>query len=443
MEPDRPLGLHTDLYEIRMVESYLRLGMHEPATFSLFARPSKHRPVMIAAGLERAMNVLDRFRYGEEELAYLRAQRVPENALAWFADMEVEGELWAVDDGTPVLGNEPFLEFTGPLPIAQLLETALMNAVHFDTLIATKAARCVRAARGRRVVDFGFRRAHGLDAGLRVAAASYLGGCDATSNVEAGRRYGIPITGTMAHSFIQSFDDEVTAFREFMVDHPGQTTLLVETYDPIEGMRNAIRVAKQLGREGNPINALRIDSEPLEQLCREGRRMLDDAGLRDVKLVLSGGLDEERIDEIVRSGAPCDGFGIGSALATSSDHPALDVAYKLVEYAGKGRAKYSENKAIFPWRKQVYRSGDLEQDVMERREATAPGRPLLAPRWRNGRRLERPTLEEGRRRALGLAASIPDHWLLPPEPERPPTPIIGPELEKIAKRVRRRIAPGS
>lgn len=440
MTRDNALGLHTDLYEIRMVETYLRLGMTRPATFSLFSRPSKRRPVLVAAGIERAMDVLDAFRYGPEEIAYLRDQNVGEDVLDWLARLKVTGELWAVEEGTPLLGHEPFLEFTGPLPVAQLLETALMNAVHFDSLIATKAARLVRAARGRRVVDFGFRRAHGLDAGIRVASASYLGGCHATSNVEAGRRYGIPISGTMAHSFIQSFDEELVAFRAFALDHPGQTTLLVETYDPIDGMRNAIRVAHELEQRGQGVKALRIDSEPLEELSFRAREMLDEAGLPNVKLFLSGGLDEERIDRVVRSGAPADGFGVGSALAASSDEPALDVAYKLVEYAGKGRAKYSEKKAIYPGRKQVYRTGALTEDVLDHRTAGGRGRALLQPIWGDGKRREvAPSLEDTRQRTAARLEDVPDEWLLPPGPEKPVTPRIGPELQAVSDAVQRRI----
>lgn len=433
-----PLGLHTDWYEIRMLESYLRLGMTESATFSLFVRPSRLRPFLLCAGLDLALDVLDAFRFGPDEIAFLREQGISRAALTWLAEARPSGELWAVPDGTVVLANEPLLEMTAPLPMAQLLEAALMNAVHGSTLVATKAARLVHAARGRTVVDFGLRRAHGLEFAVRAARAAYIGGVAATSNVEAGRRFRVPVAGTMAHSFVQAFAHESDALREFARDHPG-TTLLVDTYDPQGGVAHAVQAARELADSGIGIGAIRIDSEPLLENSREARELLHRAGMDDVTIFVSGGLDEAQIDALVRAGAPCDGFGVGSALVCSSDRPALDMAYKLVEYAGTGRAKYSQGKATLPGRKQVFRTDGPESDVLELRGAPSRGRALLEPAWRDGERLARCDLTGARERAGADLAPLPDAWFLPPGPPEPPLPALGPELTQAKSRVRQRI----
>jgi nicotinate phosphoribosyltransferase len=239
------LGLFTDLYELKMLESYVRLGMCESATFSLIVRPSAQRPWLVAAGLDLALDVLDRFAYGPAELEYAKQLGLSSRALEWLRSFRASGELWAVAPGTVVLGGSPLLELTAPLPVGQLLETALLNAIHYDTLIATKAARCALAARERPVFDFGFRRAPGLDTGVRAALAAHIGGVSASSNVEAGRRFGIPLAGTMAHSFVQAFRDEEDAFDQFLVDHPDGSTLLVDTYDTARGVDRAIRVIRR------------------------------------------------------------------------------------------------------------------------------------------------------------------------------------------------------
>jgi nicotinate phosphoribosyltransferase len=436
------LGLYTDLYELRMLESYLRLGMTDEATFSLYARPSRLRPFLVSAGLDLVKEVLDGFRFGEEEIAYLRRQGLSDRALEWLARARPSGELWAVPDGTVVLAGEPLLELTGPLPMAQLLETAVTNAMHGATLVATKAARLVRAARGRPVIDFGFRRAHGLETGIRAALAAYVGGAASTSNVEAGRRYGIPIAGTMAHSFVQAFDHELDALREFAADH-ADTTLLVDTYDPIEGVASAIRVAHALAPRGVRIGAIRIDSGDLAELGRRARAMLDQAGLREVTIVASGGLDEDSIDELTRTGAPYDAFGVGSSLVCSTDRPALDMAYKLVDYAGVARAKFSPGKLSLPGRKQVFRSESPLADILELRDAPPPpGAPLLAPVWRDGQWLQPVDVERARRRARESTAALPDHWFRAPGPDEPPAPVIGPALADAVDATRRRFAGG-
>lgn len=432
------IGLYTDLYELRMLETYLRLGMTETATFSLFARPSRARPFMVTAGLDLALDVLQAFRFGGEELDYLAAQGLSERALQWLANFETKGELWAVPDGTVLLAHEPWLEMTAPLPVAQLLETALMNAMHGSTVVATKAARLARAAHGRAVVDFGFRRAHGLETGVRAAVAAYVGGCASTSNVAAGQRFKIPIAGTMAHSFVQAFEHEVDSFREFSEDHPG-TTLLVDTYDTLEGVDRAIAAA----RSGARIGGIRLDSEPLLELSREARRRLDSARLEHVKVFASGGLDEAGIRELVRGGAPIDAFGVGSALVCSSDKPALDVAYKLVDYAGQARAKYSPAKATLPGRKQTYRSGEPTDDVLEIRDEPTKGRGLLELAWREGERCYDFDPSAARQRAQRVLVTLPESWFTLPGPEVVPAPELGPALTAEAERTRQRSFAGS
>lgn len=436
MRDSAALGLHTDLYEIRMVETYVRRGMTAPATFSLFSRPSPRRPWMVATGLDLVLDVLREYSFDGEQLDYLAAQGVPDQTLEHLRDLRFEGDVWAVPDGTVVLGDEPLVEVTAPLPTAQLVETAVMNAMHLDTMVATKAARCVSAAAGHGVVDFGFRRAHGLEGGVRAARAAYVGGVDATSNVEAGHRYGLPITGTMAHAFVQAFDDETEAFRSFLQDHPDSTTLLVDTYELARGIDRAIAVARTARAEGiGRVDAIRIDSDPLDVHAALARERLDAAGLADVRIVVSGGLDEFSVADLVAGGAPIDGYGIGTALVTSSDKPSLDLAYKLVEYDGVGRAKYSAGKRFLPGAKQVFRSGSPADDVLELRDATAPGRPLLEQVWSGAEALVTPDPHEARNRAAEQLATLPDEWwqLSPLDP--PPTARIGPALDAHADAV--------
>jgi nicotinate phosphoribosyltransferase len=432
--PEAPLGLHTDLYELRMAATCLRHGRTDPATFSLYIRPDPARPWFLAAGIEQALEVLRRFRYGSEELAYLRTQGIPEDALDWLAHVEPSGEVWAVPEGTVVLGEEPLLEVTAPLPLAMLWETALMNVLHRSTLLATKAARCVLAAQGRQVADFGFRRAHGLETGVEASRAAYLGGASATSNVEAARRYGIPATGTMAHSLIQSWGDETAAFQAFAEDNPDHAVLLIDTYDTLQGARNAIAVGRRLREAGGRLLGVRLDSGDLDALSRRVRALLDDAGFDDTRIIASGGVDEGSIAALVAADAPIDAFGVGTSMVVSRDRPAVDVVYKLVAYAGAPRAKYSEGKSLLPGAKQVHRDGSPETDVLTGRDDPSPGgTPLLAPVWRDGIVLAPSSLEEARARAGAALAALPPAWHPTTGPIDPPRPRIGPALERRAR----------
>lgn len=436
MQTSSALGLHTDLYEIRMVETYLRRGMTAPATFSLFARPSTQRPWLLAAGLDRVLEVLRDYRFDGPQLDYLATQDVPDDTLDHLRDLRFEGEVWAVPDGTVVLGNEPLLEVTASLPVAQLVETAVMNACHLDTLVASKAARCVRAAAGASVVDFGFRRAHGLEGGVRAARAAWVGGVDATSNVEAGHRWGLPITGTMAHAFVQAFDDETEAFRAFLDDHPRSTTLLVDTYDLRTGIERAITVAREAVAAGDRrVDALRIDSDPLGDHAVLARGLLDDQGLQDVRIIASGGLDEFAIADLVAAGAPIDGYGVGTALVTSADKPTLDLAYKLVEYDGRGRAKYSAGKRFLPGAKQVFRIDNPADDVLDLRDADQAGAPLLERVWSGTEATVTPDPDEARDRAATQLATLPDDWWDLAREGPAPTARIGAALDAHADAV--------
>jgi nicotinate phosphoribosyltransferase len=385
-----PGGLRTDLYELNMAASYLRRGMDREATFSLYVRDMpKERGFLVAAGLEDGLSFLESFSFEEDELAYLERIGFDDRALEDFRGLRFVGDVWAVPEGRIVHAKEPILEVTAPIAVAQLVETALLNQITLHTTIASKAARYVVAAEGRTMVDFSFRRTHGVEAARAAARASAIVGFQATSNVEAAREFDLEVAGTMAHSFITAFDDETDAFRAFAEDHPSKTTFLVDTYNTIEGVRHAIDVIEELDLPG-PIG-VRLDSGNLDQLSREARRLLDHAGLPKAKIFASGGLDEFEVDELLRWGAPVDAFGVGTQLGVSADAPYVDTVYKLVEFDGRPVLKLSSAKATAPGRKQVWRGP--KEDVLGLRDEAAPGpnhEPLLEPVMRAGRRLGDP-----------------------------------------------------
>ena len=425
-------GLFTDLYELRMVESYLKRGMTDEATFSLYIRPTEERPWFVSLGIERVVQLLDTFGYDDDDLGYLRTLGFGDGTLSWLRDLRVAGELWALPEGTIVLANEPILEISGPLPVLQLLETAVINLVQYPVLIATKAARVAIAAGGRPIADFGFRRAHGLETGVEAAFAAYAGGGLVTSNVEAGRRFGIPVVGTMAHSFVQAFEREIDAFRAFARDHPMDCVLLVDTYDTIQGVLNAIAVAREIRDEGDELRGIRLDSGDLGVLSKRARELLDDAGLQDVTIFASGGLDELDIARLVADGAPIDAYGVGTDLVVSVDRPAIDIAYKLVEYGGRPVAKYSEGKRSYPGRKQVFRRGSPQHDVLGLRDEAADGEALLTPAWRDGERLTAFDLAATRERVVAGLEALPKRWKDVADAPAPPVPRIGPALRDLS-----------
>ncbi|WP_224247665.1 nicotinate phosphoribosyltransferase [Hyalangium gracile] len=418
------LALLTDLYEFTMVDAYLDEDLHDEAVFSLFVRrlPSR-RNFLIACGLDDVLRYLETVRFQPEELDYLASLNLfSDRLLRYLERFRFSGEVCAVPEGTPLFGEEPLLEVVAPLPEAQLVESYLLNQVHLQTMAASKATRVVEAAAGRPVMEFGLRRMHGTDAGVKVARAAFIAGIDSTSNVLAGKRYGVPVAGTMAHSFVQAHDDELEAFRAFARCFP-ESTLLVDTYDTLRGVQHVIRLARELG-ESFRVRAVRLDSGDMLALSKAARQMLDEAGLRDVKIVASGNLDEDSMARLLAQGAPVDGFGVGTALGVSSDAPCLDMVYKLVAYAGKDRIKLSASKVLLPGRKQVFRveeDGVARRDVLARHGEQLRGRPLLRPVMRDGKRLEgtSPSLPEIREYARGELQRLPAA-LRRLEPSTPP-----------------------
>jgi nicotinate phosphoribosyltransferase len=428
---NKPLGLYTDLYQLRMVESYIQQGMNAPATFSLFIRPTPERPWFVAYGIQRAIEVLDSFTYHAEAVGYLRSLGFDMRMTNWLSAFRPQGELCAVPDGTIVLADEPILELTAPLPVAQLYETSIINVIQLGTLVATKAARVSLAAQGRPCVDFGFRRAQGLETGVQAALAANVGGGMATSNVEAGRRFGIPCVGTMSHSYVQAFTEEVDAFRAFARDHPDRSVLLVDTYDTLEGVRKAIVVADEMKDRGERLRGVRLDSGDLATLSREARQILDEAGHTNVEIFASGGLDELRIAELVAAGAPIDAFGVGTDLVTSSDRPAVDIVYKLVDYDGRPVRKTSVGKRTLPGRKQIFRSGGPESDVLGLRDEALVGTPLLQDAWIDGHCIGGSDIAAARVRVEEGLSRLPEDWrLLEPWGENP-GPRMSAALESL------------
>jgi nicotinate phosphoribosyltransferase len=410
------LGLFTDLYEITMAACYFEQAMSEPATFSLFVRKlPPERSFLLAAGLEEALGFLERLRFGADAISYLRSLGFfSESFLDYLAELRFTGKVMAVAEGTIVFPDEPLLEVEAPVAEAQLAETFLLNAVQLETLIATKAARAVLASGGRRLVDFASRRAHGWDAAMKVARSSYLAGFDATSNVFAGREYGIPVAGTLAHSFVQAFEDEAEAFRAFARVFPDQTILLIDTYDTIEGARLAAEVGREMAGQGHRLAGVRLDSGDTVALSFEVRRILDEAGLSEAQILVSGSLDEYAIERARQAGAPIAGFGIGTQLGVSYDAPALDIVYKMVQYGERPVLKLSQDKQTLGGAKQCFRrfdaSGQMLEDVLALRQESIEGaEPLLLPVMEGGRRLaESPRLEAIRRRAQAQLASLPE-----------------------------------
>ncbi|MFU8875374.1 nicotinate phosphoribosyltransferase [Micromonospora sp. SL4-19] len=384
-------GLRTDLYELRMAASYLRRGMTEPATFSLFVRRlPPQRGFLVAAGLAEALAFLESFAFDDDELGYLRdVVGLDPPTLAALAGLRFTGDVWAVPEGRAVFADEPLLEVTAPIAEAQLVETGVLNLITFHTTVASKAARCRLAAGDAQLIDFAFRRTHGIEAGAGVARASAIAGFAATSHVEAARHYGLRPSGTMAHSYVEAFTDERAAFRAFAADFPVNPIFLVDTYDTPAGVRAAVDVISELGLTG-PV-AVRLDSGDLAALARQARAILDEAGLWQAQIVASGSLDEDVIAALVAQGAPIDAYGVGTRMGVSYDAPSLDSAYKLVSVGDRPVLKLSPGKATLPGPKQVFRdpagaSGDV---IGLRNEPSVAGRePLLVPVMRGGRRLE-------------------------------------------------------
>ena len=407
----RDSALFTDLYELTMAQAYRAEHMDESGVFELaFRKMPPNRNYIVAAGFQDILDFLTSFHFTAEEIHYLRENGgFSEVFLKDLESISFTGDVYAVPEGTLVFPNEPLLQVIAPIAEAQLVETFVLNQIHFQSIAATKAARVVTAAKGRSVVDFGSRRSHGTDAALKVARATYLAGGIGTSNVLAGKLYGIPVFGTMAHSYIQAHDDESASFCSFAKLYP-ETTLLVDTYDTLDGVRKVIELSRKLG-DRFQVRAVRLDSGNLETLAVDTRKMLDEAGLQRVTIFASSGLDEYKIQDLVDSGAPIDAFGVGTKMAVIADAPDLDMAYKLVEYAGKGRLKLSAKKLLYPGRKQVFRkleNGKMAGDVIGRLDEPIPGEPLLKPLMLGGKPATRIDLAESRGRLQSELKILPD-----------------------------------
>jgi nicotinate phosphoribosyltransferase len=408
--------LLTDLYQLTMLQAYWQHGMHEPAVFELFVRAlPPGRRFLVAAGLESVLDLARDARFMPDELAWIDGcGRFASGFARWLEGLRFEGDLNALPEGTVFFPNEPMLQVIAPIAQAQLLETRILNLMHFQTVVASKAARAVLAAEGRSLIDFGLRRAHGAEAGLLAARSAWLAGFDGTATALAGPRYGIPVFGTMAHSFVQAHADETDAFERFAESFPANAMLLIDTYDTVAAARKVTALAPRLAARGIRIKGVRLDSGDLDALSREVRSVLDEAGLHEAIIFASGNLDEYRVRDLVRAGAPIDSFGVGTALTTSSDAPYLDAVYKLQEYAGQPRRKRSTGKATWPGRKQVWRrrdaDGRLAHDVVGLTGDDGnepPGTPLLVEAMRGGQRVFEDTLADARHRCADELDRLP------------------------------------
>jgi nicotinate phosphoribosyltransferase len=407
--------LLTDLYQLAMMEAYLDQDMTETAVFEFFVRrlPDK-RSFLMAAGLEQALEYLENLRFTPQDIEWLTSTgRFRSRLIDYLGNLRFTGDVHAMPEGTVFFPNEPILRITAPLPQAQLVETRLINILHYQILVASKAARAVLVAPGKLLVDFGLRRAHGSEAGLMAARASYLAGFAGTATVLADELFGIPSFGTMAHSFIEAHDDEATAFEHFATSRPNNLTFLIDTYDSVAAAHKIVALAPRLKARGIVIRSVRIDSGDLVVLSKQVRAILDQGGLTDVGIFASGGLDEASVADLLARGAALTGFGLGTALTTSADVPSADCVYKLQEYAGVARRKHSVGKVTWPGRKQVWRrygaDGQMAGDVLSLETDKQPGEPLLFPVMQAGRRLgSAESLSESRTRAARELTRLPE-----------------------------------
>ncbi|WP_405231191.1 nicotinate phosphoribosyltransferase [Lentisalinibacter salinarum] len=437
----------TDLYQLTMLQAYRHIGMDDTAVFEFFVRKlPDHRNFLLAAGLEQLLDYLVDLRFEERDLEALRrTEKLDDAFIDSLAEMRFTGDVDAMPEGTAFFGNEPIARVVAPLPEAQLIETRVVNLLQMQTLIASKAARMRLAAHDhQRLVDFGLRRAHGSEAGLFAARAAWIGGFDGTATVLANELYGIPLFGTMAHSFIQAHDSEMQAFEDFCRSQPENTVLLIDTYDTEEGARKVVELARKLEPEGFTIRGVRIDSGDLCASAKAVRRILDEGGCEDIEIMVSGGLNEDRIAGLAAAGIPATGYGVGTDLDVSADAPYLDCVYKIQEYAGIPRRKKSAGKATWPGRKQVFRhyrdDGSFDHDVIGLVDEALDGEPLLGPVMRAGERLGEPEpLTDIRERAAAQMAALPRDLSLLPVAADPYRVEISDGMRDMAERVDKRV----
>lgn len=435
--------LLTDFYQLTMLKSYFECGMTKPAAFEFFVRKlPRTRNFLVAAGLEQVVEFLEALHFEEAELEWLATQPGFDASFTdRLADLRFTGDVDAMPEGTVFFPDEPILRIVAPIAEAQLVETRIIALLHFESLIASKAIRSLIAAPGKLLVDFGLRRAHGAEAGMLAARAAYLAGFSGTATVLAGQRFGIPLHGTMAHSFIQAHDSEIAAFLDFTRGHPGNTTLLIDTYDTEAAAQKIVELAPQLRREGITVNAVRLDSGDLGVHARSVRAILDRGGCRDVRIFASGGLDEYVLRSLAN--APIDGFGVGTSLVTSDDAPHLDCAYKLQEYDGIARRKRSEGKSTWPGLKQVHRlydsDGRMLRDILARDSEAVPGAPLLQPVMRAGRRIgPLPPLNDIRAHTLDQLEALPERLRVLERAAQPYEVAVSEGMRALTEEVDRR-----
>jgi nicotinate phosphoribosyltransferase len=414
------MGLMTDFYELTMCASYFENKRNETATFDLFIRRMPpNRSYFVFAGLEQVLLFLENITFTEDQIAYLKTQGLKKDFLEYLRSFRFTGDVWSVPEGTIVFPDEPLIRVTAPIIEAQLVETFILNTVNLQTMIATKASRIVHAAHGKPVIEFGLRRTQGTDAGMKAARCSYIVGASGTSNVLAGMKLGIPLFGTMAHSYVMSFDHEIDAFRAFAETFPENSTFLIDTYDDLKGAENAAIVALELEQKGRKLNAVRLDSGDLVNLSIKVRRILDAHGLKYVKILGSGDLDEYAIEDLLKRGAKIDAFGVGTRMSTSYDRPYVDVVYKLSGKVQRGvfvpAMKLSKDKITLPGKKQIFRKrtkgGKYLKDTMCLENEKLNGEPLLGGAMQKGRiTYDIPKLEETRRIALMNLSQLPDKY---------------------------------
>lgn len=391
-EHHRAGPLFTDLYELTMAASYFAHQVFDTATFSLYIRDVyATRNFFVAAGLDQVLDELAAFRFSDPDISYLHSTgRFSKHFLDYLRQLRFTGDVYAMPEGTVFFANEPVMEVTAPIVEAQLIETFVLNTIGFQTMIASKAARCFHAAEGRPLIDFSLRRTQGQDAGIKVARSTFIAGFAATSNVLAGKIYGIPISGTMAHSYVSAFDKELDAFFAYADTFPDHSIFLIDTYDSVEGARHAAAVAKEMQKKGHTLIGVRLDSGDMAGLSREVRKIFDDAGLYDVKIFASSGFDEFKIAKVISKGALIDAFGVGTKVGVSADAPFVDVVYKMVRFKGRDVRKLSPGKVTLAGEKQVFRKSDqngrYSEDIIgQRDEIIAEGKPLLEKVMGNGK----------------------------------------------------------
>ena len=437
------VALLTDLYELTMAASYYSRGMNDEASFDLFVRElPERRNFLVACGIDQALEYLETLHFDADSIDYLDSLGMFDAAfLEHLAGFRFSGEVWAMDEGQVAFEKEPLLRVTAPLIEAQIVETFLLNCVTFQTMVASKAARVALAADGKSFLDFSLRRDHGADAGLKAARAAYIAGASATSNVLAGKMYGIPVSGTMAHSYVMAFPTEMDAFRAYARDFPDQAVLLIDTFDVAEGARRAVTVAHELAAEGIVLRGVRIDSGDLAQMSRLVRGILDEAGLHETRIILSGDLDEYRVKEMLDAGVPVDTFGVGTQMGTSADSPFLGGVYKLVAEKGEPKVKLSTGKVTLPGLKQVHRfssDGRSDHDLIAlEEERIVGGAALLGLAMRDGRRVRASeSLSDVRTRCRDALAALPPRLQQLTDAEDPYEVHVSDPLQELARRAR-------